>query len=439
VKPIDPFAVVTDLLRSLAAVVRPQLGGSGMARVRSVLILDDDADLCQEIGELVGAAGHRVMTTGDSSILDDAIFHDFDVLLLDLGLPAIDGVDVLRQLARRVRAPAVIVMTGHGESILRAVTIAAASEGLKLIGGLTKPIDPDTLLAAIERDDDLERRPERASAAIGAAYLRDVLNAGRLPVWFQPKIAAGTLEFAGAEALLGGVFPGLGAVSAEKVISVARESPEVLVQLTREVLRQGALACVEWTRAGWKGPINVNAPIEALVSPDAVLAMVDIVREAGVAPEQVNLELVEDSLYDHSAEALGVLAKLRLAGFGLALDDVGKRNSGLLQLANLPVTEIKIDLEIIRQARSWAKARNIFGSLAELGGRLGCEVIAEGVELQSDFDFVRKHPVDFVQGHLILKKAPLPDLLAALPTLAGSLAVSDSKPVGPAMGLGAAP
>ena len=130
----------------------------------------------------------------------------------------------------------------------------------------------------------------------------------------------------------------------------------------------------------------------------------------------------------NSAEALSVLAKLRLAGFGLALDDVGKRNSGLLQLANLPVTEIKIDIEIIRQARSWEKARSIFAFLAELGHRLGTEVVAEGVELQSDLDFIRKHPVDFIQGHLIRKKSPLPDLMAALPTLAGSVDACPAQP-----------
>jgi EAL domain-containing protein (putative c-di-GMP-specific phosphodiesterase class I) len=401
-----------------------------MTRARSVLVLDDEAELRQEIGELIAAAGHHVMTASDSSILNEPIFHDFDVLLLDLGLPVGDGVDILRQLTRMMRSPAIIVMTGRGESILRAVTVAASAEGLKLIGGLTKPIDPDALLKMIASDGTSERPPQRLSNAVGVAYLREVLDIGCLPVWFQPKVAAATLEFAGAEALLGGNFPGLGAVSAERVVAVARESPELLVQLTREVLRQGARACVEWTRAGWHGPINVNAPLEALVSPDSVIAMVDIVREAGLAPEQVNLELVEDSLYDHSADALAVLAKLRLAGFGLALDDVGKRNSGLLQLANLPVTEIKIDLEIIRQARSWEKARSIFAFLAELGHRLGTEVVAEGIELQSDLDFIRKHPVDFIQGHLILKKSPLADLLASLPTISGSLTKLRGEPAG---------
>lgn len=125
-------------------------------------------------------------------------------------------------------------------------------------------------------------------------------------------------------------------------------------------------------------------------------------------------ELTEDSIYDSSTDALAVLARLRLAGFGLSLDDVGRRQSGLLQVANLPITEVKIDLEILAQARRWAKSRSIFGSIAELGRRLGLSVVAEGVKTRDDLALVRSLPVDYVQGFLVSRKRLLPDLLAML-------------------------
>jgi EAL domain-containing protein (putative c-di-GMP-specific phosphodiesterase class I) len=125
-----------------------------------------------------------------------------------------------------------------------------------------------------------------------------------------------------------------------------------------------------------------------------------------------------------------MLARLRMAGFGLALDDVGRRQSGLLQLSALPVTEIKIDLQIVRDARTWTKARNIFASIAELGRKLGIKVVAEGVEFPEDLNLARTFPIDYVQGYLISPKCPLPELLRMLSANAAREAVGDGRKTG---------
>lgn len=170
-------------------------------------------------------------------------------------------------------------------------------------------------------------------------------------------------------------------------------------------------AVAAWTERGHSAAVSVNLPIEVLLAPGAVATLEAMTRDAGIAPSQVTFELLEDGLYDTSADALGALTKLRLAGFGLALDDLGQRQSGLLQFANLPVTEIKIDLEIVRQARTSEKARSIFATLATLGERVGVKVTAEGVETEADLHFVRQHPVDYLQGYLVSAKRPLEDLM----------------------------
>ncbi len=138
-----------------------------------------------------------------------------------------------------------------------------------------------------------------------------------------------------------------------------------------------------------------------------------------MAPRQIILELTEDAIYFTSPQALAAIAQLRLAGFGVALDDVAQRQSGLLQLSNLPVTEIKIDLELLRQARQWDKARWIFTSIADLGHRLGLTVVAEGVESLDDLALARRASVDYIQGYLVSRKRPLSELLA-MQTMLGS-------------------
>lgn len=383
----------------------------------SVLVLDDDDDLREEIRDAIASAGHEVLAAGDASILDSPRFQTVDVLVLDLSLPKVDGIDVLKRIAAMPDAPQVIVISGHGESILRTVGVAAESEGVRLLGMFAKPLDPDRLIELIgSQAAVLAHGAETDTTALVPALVAAIGN-GTLVVDFQPKVATRTLSFAGAEALLGNHLPGFGRVSPPAIVEAARSVPGLLVRLTHEVLRLAAAGCATWTRAGWTGMLNVNVPIEALLTPDAVPAIVRIVNEAGIEPRQVTLELVEDSLYDSSSAALGVIAKLRLAGFGLALDDVGRRQSGLVQLANLAVTEIKIDLELIHQARTWEKARSIFVSLAELGERLGIPIVAEGVELPEDLDLVRRHPVSYIQGYLISPKRPLLEMIAALPRL----------------------
>ncbi|OYW34415.1 MAG: hypothetical protein B7Z45_07610 [Azorhizobium sp. 12-66-6] len=215
--------------------------------------------------------------------------------------------------------------------------------------------------------------------------------------------------------LLANELPGFGPVLPYDIVKAAG-SAGLLTALTHEILRSAVAGCEKWRNAGWDGVVSVNLPLDVVLQPGAVDAMAAIVHEGGLGPGSVMFELTEDQLYDSSSDALNALARLRLAGFGLALDDVGQRQSGLLQLVNLPVTEIKIDLEILHQARAWGKAKNIFGSLADIGRRLGVSVVAEGVETQEDLQLVRANGVEYVQGFLVSGKRPIDEFLAVLGT-----------------------
>lgn len=89
-----------------------------------------------------------------------------------------------------------------------------------------------------------------------------------------------------------------------------------------------------------------------------------------------------------------------------------------MQLSALPVTGIKMDIELLRSARRWDKSRRIYAAVTELGRQLGLSVTAEGVETSDDACFVRSHGVDFVQGFHVARKLALQDLLGRLRSLA---------------------
>lgn len=381
------------------------------AIARSIAVLDDDSDLREELCEMLEGEGHSAVGLSDPEGIAAA---RPDILLLDLAMPGVDGVDVIGRLARLPRSPAIILISGHGEAVLRAASRGAESAGLSVLGVLTKPVDVERLLALLQAKRGQARPAVSLTSADIRAPLETALTEATLPVHFQPKVRVSDFAFAGAEALLAGTLPGGVVAPPPLIVEAARMLPSGLVRLTTAVISQAVTAVATWRARGLAGAVSVNLPIEALLVPGAVATFEAVTREAGIMPSDVTFELLEDAVYDTSADALGVLTKLRLAGFGLALDDLGQRQSGLLQLANLPVTEIKIDLEIIRQARTFEKARSIFGSLATLGSGLGLAVTAEGVETEADLHFVRQHPVDYLQGYLLSGKRPLEELLGWL-------------------------
>lgn len=389
---------------------------AGREKFRRILILDDDDAFREDLAEYLTLAGHCVDHTADPAILTPARLCEIDILLLDLNMPGIDGVDVLRGLCRCVRSPQVVLISGSDVDVIAAAAEAGRMSRIRIAGTLRKPFDPEELLALIGTD---ATETQSRGATAGRATVPQVIAAveaaladGTVPVMFQPKCRPGDRAFGGAEALLGDVWPGLGRVSPSTVIEAAGLQPGLMRRLTLRVVERAARGCAAWRAAGLEGPVSINMPLDLLREPRATTLLTTTVTNAGLAPTDVILELTEDAIYDSSSEAMMALAQVRLAGFGVALDDVGQRQSGLLQLARLPITELKIDRALIVQSRSTDKSRSILEALVQLGHRLGLKVVAEGVETEEDLSRVKAMGVDLVQGFLISRKLALADFIA---------------------------
>ncbi|MBS7538418.1 EAL domain-containing response regulator [Ancylobacter lacus] len=388
-----------------------------MPQKQSFYVLDDDADFRLDLGEALEAESCDVASAADPAAVDMARLAAADILLLDLAMPTLDGIGMLERLSALPRRPALIFISGSGEELLRTAATLARSRGLVVLGALQKPFAPQDVLAlACRHGNPVAERPAAGTAdlALVRRALASALDEGTVPVLFQPLAACENLVPVGAEALLSDDLPGFGPIPPWQLVLAAEEDPALMIRLSHHVLQVASRTCALWRQRGGDGFVSVNMPLHVFTAPRAVAEISAIVEQAGTPASHVMLELTEDALYDSSNEALEALARLRLAGFGLALDDVGKRQSGLLQLANLPVTEMKIDLEFMRQARIWTKPRSIFGSLAELGHELGLKVVAEGVETAEDWELARACKVDYVQGFMISRKRPAEDIITLL-------------------------
>ena len=395
-------------------------------------IIDDDHALASELGDVLRATGHMAEEIPAATLAHALSWSDQDVVILDVVMPGVDGLDVLDKLSRCGRPPAVILMSGHGEAVLRGAAEAARRSGLTVVGGLAKPFQFEELDRLIEGARAPPEPPAAATPgpfAIRSAVARAIAD-GTLAINFQPVLHADSFAFAGAEALLQGVLPGLPPVPPARIVEAVAADDDLLAALSWVVVRQAAEAARCWTLAGYQGPVAVNMPASVLRDPEAVEMLQLIVGGAGLKPGQMALELIEENVYDGAATTLATLVKLRVAGFGLLLDDVGRRESGLTQLSALPVTGLKIDIELLRAARSWEKPRFIFAALARLGADLGLTVTAEGVETRADAEFARNQGATHLQGYLFARKLPLDDLMAALPHLQSAAgAAATGRPV----------
>ncbi len=390
--------------------------GAGRGQLRRVLILDDDDTFREVLSKYLTAAGHIVTHTSHPEDLTPARLCRLDILLLDLNMPDIDGVDVLRNLCRCALGPQVVLISESDEDVMEAAAEAGRMSSIRVLGTLHKPFDPKQLLGLIaddpgEVDGHVAADAARSGAQVIAA-VEAALAAGTVPVMFQPKCRAADRAFAGAEALLGDDWPGLGPIVPSAVIEVLGTTPDLLRRLTVHVIERAARGAATWQAAGLQGPVGVNMPVDMLAEPHAFPILDGTVAAAGASPCDVILELTEDAVYDSSSDALMALAQARMAGFGVALDDVGQRQSGLLQLARLPITELKIDRALVIRSRGTQKSRSILEAVIRLGHQLGLTVVAEGIETEDDLSRVKAMGVDLVQGFLISHKLALAELVA---------------------------
>ena len=127
----------------------------------------------------------------------------------------------------------------------------------------------------------------------------------------------------------------------------------------------------------------------------------DIVRRQGVEPNEVVLEITESSVMADAARGLGVLARLRLKGFGLSIDDFGTGYSSLAQLSQVPFTELKIDQGFVFGLHSQPRKRAVVEASLDLARKLQLETVAEGVETVEDWQMLAELGCGIAQGYLV--------------------------------------
>jgi EAL domain-containing protein (putative c-di-GMP-specific phosphodiesterase class I) len=395
-----------------------------MKPVQKILVIDDEIDVGEFVSAAAEALGLECNATTDAKAFLDALTPDTTLILLDLLMPEMDGVELLRLLGERKCKAGIILMSGVGKRTLESAGQLAEVLGLSIVGHLQKPF------RLKELEDVLQRQPEPAPAptvqqtsqpVITDDELRHAIARNEFVLHYQPQIDIATGHVTGVEALVRWQHPERGLIFPDNFIP-RLEALHLIDDLGWIVVNRGISEVAQFADSdGTPLMLSLNESVYSLHDLKFPDRFVSLAEMYGVSPVNLTVEITETGLIRELSKTLDILTRLRMKQVKLSIDDFGTGFAMMQQLQNIPATELKIDKSFVMQMGDNERDRIMVQKTIEMGHQLGMHVIAEGVETQEQLDFLRLHQCDSAQGYFFSRPLPPPALLSWLQTYRSQL------------------
>jgi EAL domain-containing protein (putative c-di-GMP-specific phosphodiesterase class I)/CheY-like chemotaxis protein len=374
----------------------------------SFLIAEDHDFQRRALVQMLSSFGARTIHQAADGYAALKIIHDpatpVDVVISDLDMPGMDGMEFIRRLGDAGRRVSLIVVSGLERQLIASVATMAEAYGVALLGVVEKPMTPEKLQTLIQRHASAQ--PVQAAQPAEPRFTLSEIAAGlkreEFEPFFQPKLELATGKVKGAEALARWRHPQRGLVGPYAFIQTLEDSALIDV-LTWIMLKKAAACCKAWRGAGVDATVSVNLSLKSLGDTQLAERVTDLVRGQDLEPRHMILELTESAATTDLGAALENLARLRMKGFGLSIDDYGTGYSSMQQLTRVAFTELKIDRSFVAHAARHESARVILQSSLDMARKLGIDAVAEGVETQADYTLLCQLGCALAQGYFIAR------------------------------------
>jgi len=380
----------------------------------SVLIIDDSKSqrmflrgLCLQMGIVDieeadnGRSALAVMDSRDES---------FNVLICDLEMPDIDGIELIHLLSARHIRSALIIVSSRERSLLTAVELMASIEGLNVLGALQKPIHIADLNTSLQRykqqscEQNLNcKQTERF--VLGKDELQRAISERRFVLHYQPKVDLQTHKLIGAEALVRLLTTDNHLIYPNDFIPLC-ERFRLIDQLSYQVIELAIAQQQRWRDAGLNLCLSINLSAYSFENCDFSSSVIALMKDCTVPADSLIFEVTETGIIQDVGKALAILTRLRLFGYGLSIDDYGTGYSSVKQLSQIPFSELKVDRSLIDGISSKPHLQVIIESTLTMCQKLGIQMVAEGIERPDDWRYLQSIGCNTAQGYLIAPALP---------------------------------
>lgn len=259
------------------------------------------------------------------------------------------------------------------------------------------------------------------------ALLRQALRNNGFEMHYQPQYSIERQEMIGMEALVRLRHPEQGLIYPGDFIPLAEES-ELIIEIGEVTLRLACLAAQRWREQGlFQGRMAVNLSARQLELADFGERLRKLLQSTGLPPRALELEITEGSVMQSTARSIATMQAIRQQGIWLALDDFGTGYSSLAYLKQFPVTTLKIDRTFVKDLESSLEDRKMASAIITIAHNLGIEVIAEGVETESQLHILSAMNCEICQGYLLGKPMDEASMTALLKRSGGRMEFSSNE------------
>lgn len=406
--------------------------------MRPLMILDDDAEvvaLFERFAKKAGIAATGFTQTSDfmEELARAEVRPD---VLLDLNMPEIDGIGVIEKLQGRGFDGRVYLTSGAGLPVLEAARKVLKRPGLEICGLLQKPFTFDDFRTLLSSDEPHEVEDKNVPLASPSPQVSDADFADietDFSLHYQPKVWAEPRKLAGFEALArfrtkdGHVLP------TEDCIAKIRDAHR-MEPFTERVIEQS----FTWAgkNLGADHHIALNVEPQFFSRPDIFAHIEDLRRAHSLSASQIVFEVTEHVGMPSGNAVLRTFTQLRVAGYGIAIDDFGIGFSSLKQLSDFPFSEIKIDGTFVERMESETGAAEIVRAVVRLAKASNIICTAERVETETAAVTLTEVGCDFLQGYWIGRPVPENEAAAIVAAALQKELADDSDSAGPMKVLG---
>lgn len=381
----------------------------------NIYIIDDDFQMAEMLSVAIEAGGFTTSVFNNAAHFLSESITDDDVILLDLNMPDMDGIEVIRALAGKQCKSSLILISGNDSSVLYSAEKLARAHSLNIVMSLCKPIQISMLqqlLKGIVSDEFKQQNCANSkSLAFTADELREGIRDEQLVLHYQPQIVLNGGELVGVEALVRWQHPDRGLIYPDEFIPLAEDSG-VIDDLTAWVIDhaiQQSARCQQSGLISRRVSVNISARnITSLILPDQLTGLL---MNNQLDSSVLVMEITESTLMDELVTSLDILTRLRMKGFDLSIDDFGTGHSSLTHLHRVPFTELKIDKSFVTNMDTDDEAAAIVKTCIMLGHELKMKVVAEGIETEPVYDMLVDLGCDIAQGYYIARPMPSDELV----------------------------